>query len=242
MSIHTPIMQQGSTPNYAPAIRKRFVQLGAMLLIQVALLFISAGRLDWIGAWVYLAVYVAFIAVNAITMLPRNPDLVAERSAMNKKDAKGWDKAVNVLGAVFGLSLLIVAGLDIRYGWSPTYASTIQIIALVFLVLGNAITSWAVASNRFFSAIVRIQRDRGHTVVTGGPYRIVRHPGYSGFVFVALAMPFLVGSLWALVPAVLMIALMIARTWLEDRTLHAELPGYSEYAQHTRYRLLPGVW
>ncbi|MCC7446190.1 MAG: isoprenylcysteine carboxylmethyltransferase family protein [Anaerolineae bacterium] len=241
MSIHTPTMQQDNTPNYAPAIRRRFIQLGALVLIQAALLFGSVGRLDWIAAWAYLAAYVAFIAVNGIILLPNNPALIAERGTV-KQDAKGWDKAINSLGGMCGLSMLIVAGLDIRYGWSPEHSLWVQIVALALILLSYAMVSWAIASNRYFSAIVRIQTDRGQTVATGGPYRIVRHPGYSGFMVATLAMPFLFGSLWALVPAVLMVILMIVRTALEDQTLHAELPGYADYAQHTRYRLLPGVW
>ncbi len=241
MSVHTPTMQQGGKSDLAPAIRKRFVQLGLIVLIQAALLFISAGRWDWIAAWVYLAVYVGFIIANAIIMLPRNPELAVERSTI-KKDAKGWDKTVNVLEAVFGLTMLVVAGLDIRYGWSPEHALWVQIVALVFMVLGYALFSWAMASNQFFSAIVRIQGDRGHAVATGGPYRMVGHPGYSGFVVFTLAAPFLFGSLWALIPAVLMVVLMIVRTRLEDATLHKELDGYQDYARQVRYRLVPGLW
>jgi protein-S-isoprenylcysteine O-methyltransferase Ste14 len=97
-------------------------------------------------------------------------------------------------------------------------------------------------ANRFFAAVVRIQSDRDHKVVTGGPYRVVRHPGYAGGIWAWLATPLMLGTLWAYIPALLTIAAMVVRTALEDQTLHSELPGYAEYAQHTRYRLLPGVW
>ena len=97
-------------------------------------------------------------------------------------------------------------------------------------------------SNAYFSTVVRIQSERGHAVCRGGPYRFVRHPGYVGMTFQSLGMPFLLGSLWSLLPALVMIVAMAIRTALEDRMLHAELPGYQEYAREVRYRLVPGLW
>jgi protein-S-isoprenylcysteine O-methyltransferase Ste14 len=107
---------------------------------------------------------------------------------------------------------------------------------------GMLLVSWAMASNKFFSTTVRIQDDRGQTVTSSGPYRLVRHPGYVGFLVSNLATPLLLGSLWALIPAVVLEALVVVRTALEDRTLQAELGGYRDYARRVRYRLLPGVW
>ena len=97
-------------------------------------------------------------------------------------------------------------------------------------------------SNRFFSTMVRIQADRGQTVATAGPYRYVRHPGYVGYSVSFFGMALALGSLWALVPAVLMACLLVVRTALEDRTLQDELAGYTDYARQVRYRLLPGIW
>jgi len=97
-------------------------------------------------------------------------------------------------------------------------------------------------ANRFFSGVVRIQNERGHSVVSDGPYRWVRHPGYAGGFIGDLALPLLLGSAWAFIPAALTAGAVVLRTALEDRTLQAELPGYREYAQRTRFRLLPGVW
>jgi protein-S-isoprenylcysteine O-methyltransferase Ste14 len=113
--------------------------------------------------------------------------------------------------------------------------------ALVFL-LGNAILLWARYTNRFFSSMVRIQTDRGHTVCKAGPYRYVRHPGYVGGILMALGMGIVLGSWWACVPQLLASTLLVWRTSREDQTLQAELPGYGEYTRETRYRLLPGVW
>jgi protein-S-isoprenylcysteine O-methyltransferase Ste14 len=109
-------------------------------------------------------------------------------------------------------------------------------------VLGWALFMWAMGANAFFSEAVRIQEERGHTVVTDGPYRYVRHPGYVGAILALFATPLLLGSLWALIPAGLATIGYVVRTALEDKTLQEELDGYTEYAQQTRYRLLPGVW
>jgi len=109
-------------------------------------------------------------------------------------------------------------------------------------MLGIVVLVWAMAANKFFSATVRIQEERGHTVATGGPYRYVRHPGYVGWLMLTLATPVVLGSRWALVPAGITVILTILRTALEDRTLHSELEGYREYAERVRYRLLPGIW
>jgi len=113
---------------------------------------------------------------------------------------------------------------------------------LLVTVLGYALFLWAMASNAFFAEGVRIQEERGHTVATGGPYRFVRHPGYVGSILATVATPCLLGSPWALIPAIVSGALYVVRTNLEDKTLRQELPGYEQYARQTRHRLLPGVW
>ena len=121
---------------------------------------------------------------------------------------------------------------------------SVCVLAIVIAaVLGYVVIGvWSMAANAFFSMIVSIQKDRGHTVVTDGPYRYVRHPGYAGSILFTIATPLVLGSLWAFIPCGLAAALFVVRTALEDRTLQEELPGYKEYAQQTRYRLLPGIW
>jgi protein-S-isoprenylcysteine O-methyltransferase Ste14 len=145
--------------------------------------------------------------------------------------------------ALYGpVATLVVAGLDFRLDWSPQIPSAIQIGAVILAALGSLLTIWAMASNQHFYGVVRINREEGHDVATTGPYRIVRHPGYVGAILFQLATPLILGSLWALIPAVLAVSATIVRTALEDRTLQAELDGYREYAQETRSRLVPGVW
>jgi protein-S-isoprenylcysteine O-methyltransferase Ste14 len=139
--------------------------------------------------------------------------------------------------AIWGLS-----GLDARFGWTPPIPLGVQIGAIVVAVLGYLLLTWSMASNRFFSGVVRIQDDRGHRVASGGPYRFVRHPGYLAGVLVDLVTPLILNSLWALLPSVLVVVGLLLRTALEDRTLQAELDGYREYAGRVRSRLIPGVW
>ncbi len=136
----------------------------------------------------------------------------------------------------------ILAGLDQRYGWTGGLPLAAQIAALILCALGYALVVWATATNAYFSQIVRIQSERGHKVVTDGPYRYVRHPAYAGAILYELATPILLASWWALIPSGLNVVMLILRTALEDRTLQAELAGYKGYAHHVRQRLVPGVW
>jgi protein-S-isoprenylcysteine O-methyltransferase Ste14 len=206
-------------------------------------LFGAAGRLDWVMGWVYVALAIIFTLASRLVVLRISPELLAERArSLEAKDVKSWDRRIMPLTALGGLAILIVAGLDQRNGWSPPITLAAQLIALAVIVLGYLFGTWAMAVNRFFSAFVRIQRDRSHVTVVAGPYRFVRHPAYASSIAVNLAAPIMLGSLWALVPGILTSLLVIVRTALEDKTLQDELPGYVEYSQRTHYRLLPGVW
>ncbi len=224
---------------------KRIVEIFVWLVLQAVLLFAAAGRLDLPRAWAYFGVMLGYMLVSQAIVLLFLRERVAEvtnaRGARHE-GTKGWDK---VMGALYGIGLLVapvVAGLDIgRFGWS-NLGTRFLIPGLVITVLGNALAQWAILSNRHFEKTVRIQSDRDHHVVTTGPYRFVRHPGYVGIIAFSLAFPFIVGSAWALVPAGVTILAMIVRTALEDRTLRRELEGYADYARKTRYRLFPGLW
>jgi protein-S-isoprenylcysteine O-methyltransferase Ste14 len=237
MNAETRTNQKSETS--AAAVAKRMIQVVAQLLILAALLFISAGRLDWGWAWAYLGLSVGILAVNALVM---SPELIAERGQVGKADVKTWDKAITTISILPALGAPIVTGLDERFGWSPQLTLAVHLIGLAFLVLGQGLFTWSMVSNRFFSTAVRIQMDRDHTVATVGPYRYVRHPGYVGFIVSAFAMPLALGSLWALIPVAMTMCLFVVRTALEDRTLQGELDGYKEYAAQVRYRLLPGIW
>lgn len=167
--------------------------------------------------------------------------MIVERSQV-KADAKDWDRRLGILLSVSGLAILIVAGLDERFGWTPTLLEYTVWIGALLNVMGNAIFGWAMASNPFFSSVVRIQKDRGHTIATGGPYRVVRHPAYMGQLIGSIGIPLLLGSYWALIATAALAVVIVARTAMEDRTLQNELEGYQTYAQRVKYRIIPGIW
>lgn len=208
-------------------------------LVQAALLFGPAGRLDWPMAWALLAAYVA-VALAGFAAL--DPALIAERS----KPTPGFDRVDAVLATSSGIAFiflpLLVAGIDVGRSQEPHLPVAIRVAALGVHLLGNAFSIWAAHTNRFFSDFVRIQTERGHHVVASGPYAWLRHPGYAGGIAAYLAVPIALGSFWALVPAVVGVALLIFRCAREDRMLHAKLDGYPAYAERVRHRLLPGVW
>ena len=224
-----------------PAIRKRVAQIGFLLLIQVIALFASAWKWNWWNAWAYLGEYLIFLVFNVLVLLPHHKDLVEERSKVGE-GAKGWDKVIGGISAFGGLLILILAGLDERFAWAGALSLEVQVAAFVLLGLSYPLFTWAMVSNKFFSTIVRIQKDRGHTVETGGPYRVVRHPGYASLLVSYLMIPIALGSLLACIPMLLLVANLFLRTALEDRTLQNELEGYKEYAGRVRYRLIPRIW
>lgn len=204
---------------------------------------IISGEWGWWEAWAYAIINILGFVISRILAARRNPDIITERArSMDMDDAKSWDKILSPLLAFGGLLILIVAGMDKGFGWSMPFSLTARIISLLVLILGYVFSSWALIENRFFSGVVRIQTDRGHHVVTTGPYRILRHPGYAGALWTYIAMPILFDSLWAFIPTVLLFIILVLRTSLEDRTLQEELHGYKEFTQKTRYRLFPGIW
>jgi protein-S-isoprenylcysteine O-methyltransferase Ste14 len=227
------------------AVKNRPIHLAlewfAMTAAYGALLFLCAGTARWPAAWAYLAVITVVLAVTSL-VLTRYPDLVAERQKP-PADAKRWDKPlVAVIGVVGPLALVVVCGLDRRFRWSPPLPDWWIGAGLVLVATGGLLTDWAMSVNRFFSALVRIQRDRGHRVVEAGPYRLVRHPGYLGSIVHMPGAALALGSLWALSVVAVITALTLVRTGLEDRTLRTELEGYDAYARRVRYRLVPGIW
>jgi protein-S-isoprenylcysteine O-methyltransferase Ste14 len=215
-------------------------QVLSLVAVAVAL-FWSAGRMDWWPAWAVIGVWLAWFAATDIIIMRLNPDLLAERLSP-PNGAKSWDRAILSTVRLLQLVRYILAGLDQRFGWTGGFPLAAQVAALAVCALSYTLLAWAIASNLYFSQIVRIQTDRGHSVTTSGPYRYVRHPGYVGMILFELAMGFLLASWWALAVGAACAALFIIRTTLEDRMLQNELDGYTDYSQRVRYRLLPGVW
>lgn len=233
--------QSTEKPNVTTGVLKRMFQVFGNLLVVAVILFAASGRLGWVWAWVYVGVGAAILVVSALVILPTTPELAAERSRV-AENTKGWDRVAVVLIFISGAGIFLVAGLDERFGWSPGLALAIHTTALVVTILAQALFTWAMASNRFFAKTVRIQEERAHAVASGGPYRFVRHPGYTASIVTMFAVSLLLGSLWALIPAALSSLAFIVRTALEDATLQRELDGYADYARQVCYRLVPGIW
>ncbi len=216
--------------------RSLLAAAGASAVI-ASILVLSAGRWDIPWLWAYVAVIAA-----TFTVLPRviDPGLLRERL---RPAAGGVDRHLRVLMMPVFLAHLVIAGLDAgRFHWSGDVPVTVRLIGAAGLIGMFLVALWTIRTNRFFSPVVRIQHERGHHVISTGPYRWIRHPGYAitivGFPFGSLLM----GSYWSALPHVVAAALMLRRTLIEDRYLHEHLEGYVEYAQRVRYRLLPGVW
>ena len=222
---------------------KTIFRLALVVVVFPLIPMIISGVWNWWEAWAYAIINILGFIVSRVLAARRNPDIIAERArSMELQGAKSWDKILSPALAFGGLIILIVAGADKGFGWSTPFSLNAKLVSLTVIVLGYVFGSWALVENKFFSGVVRIQTDRGHHVVTTGPYRIVRHPSYAGALWTYLAMPILFDSLWAFIPAVLLLGVLVLRTSLEDRTLQAELPGYKEFTQKTRYRLFPGIW
>jgi protein-S-isoprenylcysteine O-methyltransferase Ste14 len=217
-----------------------FYAVGLPLAL-VALIFLPAGRIGWSPGWIFIAVLVAAFGLSALLLARVNPIIYRARSRFQPGTEK-WDL---ILLAVMLPAMVIeipLATLDAgRMGWSgvPLW---VVLTGYVLLIAGIAVTTWAQAVNPFFEPGVRIQKERAQRVVASGPYRFVRHPGYSAAIVLFVAIPLALASWWALLPAALATALLIVRTSWEDRLLQAGLSGYADYARRTRYRLLPGFW
>jgi len=232
-----------NTPIEPPNWTKFYTQLAIVALLFPALLFLAAGTLAWPMGWVYAVLAVGSTVLSRALMIRRNPDLLAERTgALEREDTKPWDKVIVPITAISPLIQVVVAGLDYRNAWSAPFAAWIVLLGIALMIVGYAFTTWAMTTNAFFSACVRLQTDRAQRVIDQGPYRIVRHPGYLGLAAGAIGSSLVLGSWWSLIPGGLMALLLVIRTGLEDRALHRELPGYADYAQRVRFRLLPGVW
>ena len=225
-------------------ILKWCIQAAVGLAGYAAILFLAAGRLDWLWGWVFMGLTAIFLASHVVLLVPINPDLLVERAGgLRQEGGKRWDRWLAALaGGVFPIVSWIVAGLDLRFAWSSPKSLGVHLIGTGAVVLGFALFMWAMVSNAFFSEVVRIQEDRGHKVATDGPYRFVRHPGYTGAILSFLGSPLLLGSWWAFIPTAIGIGGYVLRTALEDKTLQLELEGYQAYTEQVHYRLIPGVW
>lgn len=210
-------------------------------LVFFLIIFVCAGRMDYLPGLIYLALGIVMTVLN-YTVLKPGSELLAERGKPGE-GVKKWDKIILLFSFLFTIAMYAVAGLDSgRYHWSPDFHLILPIIGIICTVSGQLLFLTAQKQNKFFSSTVRIQSDREHTVCDTGLYKIVRHPAYLGSIIQAVGFPLLFESLWSIIPAALLVAIHIIRTFLEDKALKKELSGYLAYSGKIRYRIIPGIW
>jgi protein-S-isoprenylcysteine O-methyltransferase Ste14 len=237
-------LQSGGMKANSTFSSSRWAGVVLVYLFIPLILLACGGDLRWWQAWAYsILVFTAGVG-GRILAERRHPGLLAERLNVGKgTGVKAWDRVLSPLMSIsVGFPMVIVGGLDHRYGWSAAFPAWLNILGLSLCAAGYALAVWALMENRFFSGMVRIQTDRGHVVCDSGPYRLLRHPGYAGNILSLPGLALATGSAWALIPAAAALIIAIVRTALEDRTLQEELPGYREYTQRVRYRLFPGIY
>jgi len=222
---------------------KQVLLICVMLSVQIVVFIVSAGHANDLRAWFFFSISFLHYSTSTAVQYKLNPELLAQRLRIKREGSKLWDE---ILMRTSNLVVLLVipatAGFDIgRFHWSALDVNLV-VIGLILLSISTILLNWAMTVNPFFEPTVRIQHDRDHTVVTSGPYKIVRHPGYLAGILFALSIPPIIGSAFTFIPVGLYCVLTITRTLLEDRTLQDELEGYSQYASQVRYRLIPGIW
>jgi protein-S-isoprenylcysteine O-methyltransferase Ste14 len=211
-------------------------------ILLVFVLFSPAGTMNWPMAWVLLIVYLGGMLLTNLWLAMQRPGLARERLIIARSSEK-WDlRLIGIVNFFLLAVMLPLSGLDHRFGWSPAVPTAVSIAALLLFTAMFGFMAWSMSANDFFSSVVRLQSDRGQTVADKGPYRRLRHPGYLAMILQFLAIPVILGSVWALIPALAVGAVYIYRTDREDKFLREKLPGYKEYANRVRFRLIPGVW
>lgn len=228
-------------PNRQSKIARYLIRGLITFLVFGALIFWLAGRLNYWQGWVFVVLNLIIIGITVYVFRTR-PELIMERQKPGP-GVKKWDKVFYAFFMPANLAYAVIGPLDSgRYHWTDGFPGYLYLVGFILYILSHIIKNWAMYVNPFFSSMVRIQKDRGHQVISTGPYGYVRHPGYSSVFFLGPGTALIFGSWWALIPAFLTIILIIIRTRLEDHTLLHELEGYRDYAQKVRYRLIPGIW
>lgn len=221
---------------------KAFAWLVFGFVIMALPLFLAAGTLAWPAGWIYLILLYGWLFIGILLLLKYNPGLLAERINVSPPNQEAWDKVFVVLLNLFFFALMVLMPLDaVRFHWSwmPLW---LQVVGAIALVISFVLISLVFRENSYLSATVRVQEERGQTVITTGPYHYVRHPMYAGALFMFLGTPLLLGSWYGMLLTLLFLPALIVRAVLEERTLLRELPGYDTYVTQVKYRLIPYVW
>ena len=217
-----------------------YIRFVIMYVFMALALFLPAGTLFWLQGWIYIVIMISFSTTLMTYLTKKDPELLKARA--KTKATESWDKKLGIIGTPFFILMYILPGFDaVRFRWSklPLY---ISIIGFVGMILAVILFSLVLRENRYLSRVVEVQEERGHRVITTGPYRIVRHPMYFAVIVLYISHCFALGSLFSLIPCAVIIIMIIFRTIREDKMLHKQLEGYKEYAQKTRYKIIPGIW
>jgi protein-S-isoprenylcysteine O-methyltransferase Ste14 len=224
-----------------PGIRRYILKQVLYLVLVMVALFLGAGTLGWVDGWVLAIIIFMVQSVTGLLLYQKSPELLEERSKL-QTGTKTWDVILSGVMAFSTLIMSIFAGLTYRWLGGGFFPAGFQLFGCIIGLAGCALTTWAMYTNPFFSGTVRIQTDRDHQVVSQGPYRYVRHPGYLGVIAFYLAMPFILRLPMLILISGLLIFVAFLRTKKEDQTLIEELPGYYSYSGQTHYRLIPRWW
>jgi protein-S-isoprenylcysteine O-methyltransferase Ste14 len=233
-----------TSPDSRRALMRKFLRRTALSLVVLGvILFGAAGTLDWPQAWIYLALTAVMSFGLGAWLARHDPALLAERlGSLIQRDQKRWDKILMVVMLALWIGWLILLGLDAkRFHWSDV-PLPVQIAGFVLVCLGSYVVWLTFKENSYAAPVIKIQKERGHLVVSTGPYAYVRHPMYAGALLIIAGTPLLLGSWWGLTAGAALMLLIALRAVLEERTLAAELAGYADYAARVRYRLVPHVW
>ena len=225
-------------------ISPRVVAVMLIFVVGIPLLpILISWQWNWWEAWLYAGVTILGFVSSRWLVARSHPDLLAERAKfLRHQNAERWDRILAPLLSFGGGMVPLVAGLDALLMWSPQFDLSLKIPAIFLMTSGYILGSYALVANPYFSGVVRIQADRGHKVISQGPYKWIRHPGYAGGLLTFLATPILLDSGWAFLPVAFTTLVLVVRTSFEDRTLQDKLEEYRTYAQLVRYRLIPGIW
>lgn len=203
----------------------------------VLILFLPAGTFAYWEAWIYLAILLIPMSLVMFYFLKKAPEFLARRMKLKEKEAE--QKLIVKISYIPFLLSFIIPGIDNRFGWSNV-PFIIIVIADVLVFTGYIFVFRVFKENQFASRIIEVEK--GQKVIQSGPYRIVRHPMYMGAILIYIASPLALGSYWAIIPAIFIVPIFVARIINEESVLIKELEGYSEYKLYTRYRLIPGIW
>ncbi len=224
-------------PEYKKILIKGIIRLFIFLI----LLFLIAGRVTYWQGWVFSGVLMIQFMVG-YPLFSNRMDLIKERLKPGP-GMKWWDKIILAFFVISILAIFIISPLDAgRFKWTTSLPMIAYVIAYLLYLISVIIFYWAMLVNRFFSSVVRIQKDRNQVVIQSGPYQFVRHPGYTGAILAFISLPLIFGSIVGFIPSAFSIILLVIRTYLEDITLQMEFDGYTEYAEKVKYKLIPGIW